>query len=229
MAKSLYNTIQEENPTPWTEEEITRCKDKEVFISRHITHLIDTDFGRDPKWKTLSPMFPGPLSAHPSAHSVVSVQDQRPIEQSQHPELLQFQRSPLQYSPVPQPPLSQQPSQQNQGQRFEHSAHQLSQQQFPSLRITNLFQQRVKDFSQRPPRFFHHQKCNQRSYFSSLLASLFGTPAGKSTLCNLSSFFPQSQVNKFNPPSNLLIAEPHLSASQTHTLARKNPYLCQLY
>ena len=86
VAKSLFNTLQEEIPTRWTEDEVTKCQDKEVFTStsRH-------NFGRNPRWRIPSPMFPGLPSVLPSAHSAASVQDQRPIKQGQQPEILPFQ------------------------------------------------------------------------------------------------------------------------------------------
>ena len=48
IAKSLFNTLQEQNPTPWTEFEIMECKDNEGISSCHIENLLKTDFGRKP-------------------------------------------------------------------------------------------------------------------------------------------------------------------------------------
>ena len=49
IAKSLFNTLQEEERTPWTEEEVLRCMPNEEFISHHIKSLLKTDFGRNPR------------------------------------------------------------------------------------------------------------------------------------------------------------------------------------
>lgn len=53
VAKSLFNTLQEEHPTPWTEDEIKRCLDDEEFTSYAIQRLLETDFGRNPKIYTV--------------------------------------------------------------------------------------------------------------------------------------------------------------------------------
>ena len=45
IAKSLSNTLQEEEPTPSTEEEVIRCENEE-FISNHIRKICKYDFGR---------------------------------------------------------------------------------------------------------------------------------------------------------------------------------------
>ena len=42
-AKSLFNTVQEQEPTPWTESEIKECNDSEKFASNRIISLFETD------------------------------------------------------------------------------------------------------------------------------------------------------------------------------------------
>ncbi|MCJ1422726.1 hypothetical protein MMC29_000606 [Sticta canariensis] len=113
---------------PKTEEEVTRWKNIEIFKSDLITHLIETEFGRKPKWKVPKPMFSGPSSTYQSAHSPTSMQDQQPIEQGRQSNMPTFPQRPFQYSPIPERPLPQQPFRQNQGQWSEHSAHQIPQQ-----------------------------------------------------------------------------------------------------
>lgn len=49
IAKSLHNTLLEEEATPWTEEEVKRCYDNEKFSSNLIDSLFETDFGRSPR------------------------------------------------------------------------------------------------------------------------------------------------------------------------------------
>ena len=136
ISRSLFNTLQEETPTPWTEEEVTRCKTKEPFTSFHVLHLIETDFGRKPKWTV-----PSPIVSSASVHN-----RQQPAEQRQQAEMQSFQRQPFQYSPIPQRPLPQQTSRQNQSQQPEHSVNECSQQPLPHFPPNH----------QSPQQQFHH-------------------------------------------------------------------------
>jgi hypothetical protein len=49
IAKSLYDVLQKETETFWTEEEIKRCILTEHFTSYRIELLLETDFDRKPK------------------------------------------------------------------------------------------------------------------------------------------------------------------------------------
>ena len=56
IARSIHDLLLEEEPTPWTEAEITACEEDENFDSYKISRLIDSDFGRKPqKSRTLTP------------------------------------------------------------------------------------------------------------------------------------------------------------------------------
>ena len=87
VAKILVNILQEEIPTQQTEEEITGCKDKEVFTSRHVTHLIETDFGRKPKWTTSTPSVavPSPTARSPVVYSKLPSTNRLYLHSSRHP------------------------------------------------------------------------------------------------------------------------------------------------
>lgn len=62
MAISLYNTVQEEELTLWTEEEIERYKETEGFNSRVVTYFNNTNYGSSIK-KTPSEANPTPTPA----------------------------------------------------------------------------------------------------------------------------------------------------------------------
>ena len=68
IARSLYEVLLEEEPTSWTEAEITACEENEEFASYQISRLIDSDFGRKPrKSRALTPTSPtGPPPAAPA-------------------------------------------------------------------------------------------------------------------------------------------------------------------
>ena len=71
IARSLYEVLLEEGPTPWTEAEIVACEEKEEFASYQISRLIDSDFSRKPrKSRALtqtSPTGPPPAASAPLA------------------------------------------------------------------------------------------------------------------------------------------------------------------
>ncbi len=55
IAKSLYQTLQEEKSIEWTKEKIRRCMKSEQFIFNIIKNLIETNFDRNLKnysWQT---------------------------------------------------------------------------------------------------------------------------------------------------------------------------------
>ena len=62
ISRSFYNLLLEEEPAPWTEEEITKYDDSEEFTSRRIRKRIASDFGR--KSRTHSP-YPTPVTSTP--------------------------------------------------------------------------------------------------------------------------------------------------------------------
>ncbi len=74
IARSLYEVLLEEEPTSWTEAEITACEENEEFASYQISRLIDSDFGRKPrKFRALTPTSPtGPPPAATSPTSALS-------------------------------------------------------------------------------------------------------------------------------------------------------------
>lgn len=49
IAKSLYTTLQEDKPTPWTEDEVNNCYDKEGFCSFYLKYLKESEFGKKVK------------------------------------------------------------------------------------------------------------------------------------------------------------------------------------
>ena len=49
IARSLFNTLQEDENPPWTEAEVKEFMKKEEFNSYQIKELLDTDFGRKPR------------------------------------------------------------------------------------------------------------------------------------------------------------------------------------
>ena len=86
IARSLFNALQEEEPTPWTEAEIIACEEKEEFASYQISQLINSDFGKKPqKSCALTPASPtgppsvatsptlGPLAPAPANTSIYPI------------------------------------------------------------------------------------------------------------------------------------------------------------
>ncbi len=49
IARSLYNTLQKEDPIEWTKDEIRRCMNTKLFTFNKIKNLIEIDFDRDSK------------------------------------------------------------------------------------------------------------------------------------------------------------------------------------
>ena len=74
IARSLYEVLLEEEPTSWTEAEITACEENEEFASYQISRLIDSDFGRKPrKFRAITPTSPtGPPPAATSPTPALS-------------------------------------------------------------------------------------------------------------------------------------------------------------
>ena len=76
IAKSLFATLQEDKPTPWTEDEVKDCYNKEGFCSFYLKYLKESEFGkkvritefRSPKLSLVtSPISPRFSSAAPTA------------------------------------------------------------------------------------------------------------------------------------------------------------------
>ena len=76
IAKSLFATLQEDKPTPWTEDEVKDCYNKEGFCSFYLKYLKESEFGkkvritefRSPKLSPVtSPTSPRFSSAAPTA------------------------------------------------------------------------------------------------------------------------------------------------------------------
>ena len=64
IARLLYDTLLEEEPTDWTETEIMACKPKEKFAFYYIKQLLNSDFGKKPQMSTTGPPpAPAPLAS----------------------------------------------------------------------------------------------------------------------------------------------------------------------